>query len=410
MNKFNFIIILTLLMQACVSQHSEPLVGISLSESKPNFSDIFKSEDFNIYWLGELHGTNANYDIAFKYFQYLVDELGVNYFFLENTRIYEILLNKYFKTGEEKFLNEAFEHYKNTFYYNKEHHTFYKNLYTLYESLPENKKFRFVSIDLEHNVHATHEYISDKIKQTKKGNTLLKEFKDCQKQHGTEKGSLKRYYTKLLKYIQDDENIFKELDENVEELKYLVNNVLYIIYARNARSVDGESWNVIRDSLMYENFKKRDEEFDFASNKSFAFFGLDHCYKSESKNGVKWVASLIDANRPDIKQNSTAILYSKCEFMIPQYFISAKFFRLFLKKINDDFYVKKFSNTDNLFANHKAIKNLKKNKMGDITMWSVDNLNPDWNLVIEKADDKITSEYIDNLILLTDSKYCTPYN
>ena len=398
--------LLLLSIQFCVSQRINLPQGVDLTVSVPNFDKVLEDKQANIYWLGEAHGTKANYDIAYKYFRYLVQNVGIDYFIIEDSRLSEILLNKYLTSGNEKFLNQAFDNYQGTFAYSKDNHTFFKKIYTLYSSLPKEKKFRFVSIDIEHNLRASHEYISNYVKQNKEGVRLLMKLDVDRNNPKTRTGSMERYYYSLLKYIQENKKRFQEIHINVEELEYLVKNFLKKL---KAHSIKSKHWNRIRDSLMYENFKARDKEFDFASHRSFAFFGTDHCYKMKNKKEVNWIAALIQSNRTDIKQNSTIMLYSKSEFMLPKGFINPTLFRSFFKKINDHFYVERFRNNDNLIAKHKDIKYLKKNEVGNSTMWNINTMNSQWDFVSKKIDGKTTKEYFDNLILVKFSNHCNPY-
>jgi len=342
--------------------------------------------------LGEQHGTKNNYSIALKYLGFLTKKARVDYVLIENSYFTEILLNKYFKTGNEEFLNESIKNYSGTWYANNELKEYLKSVYKLYQSLPQERKFRFVSIDIEQTYTASENYIHSFLTEQKLEKEFLEkiDFDKSKDNHSR------------MKYYSIMQNFFSENNIVNDTISYMTRNMQNTLTAY----INGEDWDEVRDSLMFQNFKIRDETFDFKDKISFAFWGTEHCYKSSNKNGVKWISSLINNNLTEIKQNSTVIIYDKSEFLRHKSKFP-KLSRFLFKKIDQNYISHTFQNEP--FNKLRDKKHLRKNKLSDITMWKVKGLNPKWNFITKKTKNKESIDYIDNVILLTGSTHCMPY-
>jgi hypothetical protein len=385
--KIILLLILSFLTKSCNSQNAENIYnGIDLTFSNPYFNKTL-AQNQNIYWLGEQHGTKENYNVAFKMVSYLLKNENLDYLIIENSYLTEILLNKYLETGDTIVLNQSIRNYKNVYYSNNELRDYLIKIQDLYKKTPKNKKFRFVSIDLEQTFLPSKEYINLFLSQNEKA----KEFNSIPKIAKLIKNNnWLDYYSKLSNYVDND------------TIKYMSNNLIKLLFTYK----NGERWDKVRDSLMYKNFKERNITFDFKNKTSFAFFGTDHCYKTENKKGVNWIASLIKDRHIEIKQNSTIILYKKSRFMRHKSMFP-KSARFFFKKIDTKFISHRFQNEPFKGLKHK--KYLEKHKISNLTMWNINKLKKEWNFVTNRIKDKSTIDYFDNVILINKSNNCTPY-
>ena len=389
--KLNILIIFFIFNSCNAQSVKNEYKAIDLSLSQPKFSEILNNNS-NIYWLGEQHGTKENYNIAFKMLSHISKTQGLDYLIIENSFLTEILLNEYLKKGDITILNKSIRNYKNIFYSNKELRNYLIQVKELYDKLPNNKKFQFVSIDIEQTYFSSQKYIDDYLLKTQKMKTFIVNHDFQNLKNDKER---KLYYNELLNYVN------KERINN-DTIKYMVSNMIKLFETYE----NGERWDIVRDSLMYENFKKRNKEFNFKNKTSFAFFGTDHCYKTKNKKGVNWIAALIKNNHKDIKQNSTVILYKKCSFMRNKTMFP-KLIRFLFKKIDTNFISHNFQNEP--FKKLNGKKHLAKNRISNLTMWKIKNLNLKWNLITDKRKEKKNTEYIDNVILIVNSNHCEPY-
>lgn len=357
----------------------------------PSFQGAIPN-DQNIYWLGEQHGTIKNYEVAYKYLKHLVDSVGIDYILIENSYLTEILLNKYLKTGNEGVLDKSISNYQNVYYANVELRNYLKKVYELNSSLPKNRQFTFVSIDIEQTFSASKEYVHQYMSNA----GVQHDFESTEEvQRLKEEKNWLEYYGELEVYL--DKHRIKN-----DSLRYMVANLEALLYTYK----HGEEWDEIRDSLIYENFKARDDELEFAKKKSFAFWGNEHCYKSPNKKGTAWIASLIQKYRIDIKQSSSAILYKDCRFMRSKGMFP-KVSRVLFQKIDENFICHGYQNEP--FQGLSDVRHLEKNSMCCITLWKVEDLDPSWNFVTRKSSNGLSIDYIDNVIFLRDSECCSPY-
>lgn len=385
--KIIFLFILFLITKSSNSQNIENIYnGIDLTLPTPNFNKTL-TQNQNIYWLGEQHGTKENYNIAFKMISYLLEKENLNYLIIENSYLTEILLNKYLETGDTLVLNQSIRNYKNIYYSNHELRNYLIKIQALYKKTPKNKKFKFVSIDLEQTFLPSKEYINVLLSQNEKTKGFNSNPKIAKL---IENNNWLDYYKELHKYT------------NNETIKYMANNLVKLLLTYK----NGERRDKVRDSLMYENFEERNITFDFKNKTSFAFFGTDHCYKMENKDGVDWIASIIKDRHIEIKQNSTIILYNKSQFMRHKSMFP-KTARLFFNKIDTNFISHKFQSEPFTGLKHK--NNLNKHKISNQTIWNIHKLKKEWNFVANRIKDKSTIDYFDNVILINKSNYCTPY-
>jgi hypothetical protein len=389
-----------------IGQKVNGIPVIDLTFSIPEFSKLEDKQfsETNIYWIGEMHGTIGNYDIAIKYFKYLVESQGIDYILIEDSFLGETLLNKYLETGNKQFLNESFIKSKGTMAYNEENKAYLTKIYQIYKQRPSNKRFKFVSIDVEHSYNSSHRYLKQGMGKCNISDStlVLHNFIDREIKTNAEFISFYRELNKDL--VEREQDYRTALGLYYDSCYYMVRNINYYIILAES---NGKNWNKVRDSLIYENFKYKDKFMDFRSKKSFAFWGVNHCYQSEIKGDDKCIAAWISGHNPEFLQHTTVILYSKCKFILPRYWVP-KGLRFAFNEIDDNFFVSKFQNNDIVYAKLKDIKHLKRVQSSNISLWRVSDFPPDWNFIIKKKKNLKTADYIQNVILLMKSEHCTP--
>jgi hypothetical protein len=379
---------------------------IDLAKNSLDFRNLETQEtnETNIFWLGEFHGTKLNFEVSFNILKHLVETVGISHIILESTFFNEIQLNKYLKTGNEKYLDIIYSNSKKTFSYNKESREYYKNLYELNKVLEPEKRFDFVSLDIEHNYIASHNYIKESVKRDIGKNSALIII-----QIDTIKLNTRRDYALFYRDLKNDIRInereyIKLLDSYLDTLDYMATNIWF-----NFVSSYSQDYNNVRDSLIWVNFSKRDSVLNFSTKKSFGKWGMNHIYQSRTKDNVGWLAYRINENNKKIKQNSTVMLYSDCEFMMPSFYIPQGLKFLFGARKKDFINVRVFNSTRRPIK-IKGTKKLVENSLSDITFWEVKALPEKINLVHKKARDKETIDYFQNVILIRNSKATTPYD
>lgn len=379
---------------------------IDLTKNSLDFRNLEMQEtnETNIFWLGEFHGTKLNFEVSFNIFKHLVETVGISHILLESTFFNEIHLNKYLKTGNEKYLEIIYSNSNKTFSYNKESREYYKKIYELNITLEPEKRFDFVSLDVEHNFIASHKYIKECVnKHIGENSSLLISQIDTLRFNTRRDYAL--FYRDLKNDIRKNEDEYKKLlNTYLDTLDYMVNNIWF-----NFVSSWSQDYNNFRDSLIWVNFSTRDSVLNFGTKKSFGKWGMNHIYQSRTKDNVGWLAYRIRENHKDIKQNSTVMLYSDCEFMMPSFYVPQGLKFLFGARKKDFINVRVFNSTRRPIK-IKGTKKLVENSLSDITFWEVKALPEKINLVHKKARDKETIDYFQNVILIRNSKATKPYD
>lgn len=340
-------------------------IDLSLNEfdlKSLKYQDI---NEINIFWLSEFHGTKTNYEVSFNFFKYLVEKVGISHILLESSFLNEIYLNKYLKTGNEEFLDKIYANSNKTFSYNKESKEYYKRIYELYKTLEPEKKFDFVSLDVEHTYVASHNFIKENVcKNIEENYSLLINQIDTITLYTRRDYAF--FYRDLKIDIRKNEVMYRNLlKTNFDTLNYMVNNIWF-----NFLSSASYDYNNIRDSLMWVNFNTRDNVLKFSTKKSFGSWGTNHTYQSKTKDKVGWLAFRIRNSHKDLNQSSTVMLYSDCEFMMPSFYIPQGLKFLFGARKKAFINVKFFNSTTKPLKIEDA-KKLTENSSSDIDRKSV---------------------------------------
>lgn len=395
MNSFKAAIIVTILFTYC----SINLFAQINEVNNINHVAIPKS---NMYWLSEAHGTASNYDIAFELFSKIDSAVGVDYILLESNYLQTYYLNKYMKSGDSFMLDLAFSTSVGTFGWTKEHKSYYERIYDYEKKKSKENRIHFVGIDIEHAYWHSHKFLIDSILPSKfsDSNMLISRIRQPLR-HNIDYFN---YYSLLYDDILKNEDSYRLLlRENFDIVKYLVKNIYNITYCMNLPS---KSWNNTRDSLIYENFKWFNERLHFAQKVSFGLWGTDHIFQSPTKNGTTFIAAHIKNKNPTIIQTGYRMLYSKCSFNMPTFFVP-RFARWIFGKRN---YISTNAfNNDKIWSKVSGIGFLKNRKSRYMNYpLNVDSVPKKINLVGNRKDIYQNSDYFQYIIPVRNSPACKP--
>jgi hypothetical protein len=356
----------------------------------------------NMYWLSEAHGTTSNYDIAFDLFSKIDSAVGVDYILLESNYLQTYYLNKYMKSGDSFMLDLAFSTSVGTFGWTKEHKSYYERIYDYEKKKSKENRIHFVGIDIEHAYWHSHKFLIDSILPSKfsDSNMLISRIRQPLRYNI----DYFNYYSHLYDDILKNEDSYRLLlGENFDIAKYLVKNIYNITYCMNLPS---KSWNNTRDSLIYENLKWFNDRLHFAQKVSFGLWGTDHIFQSPTKNGTTFIAAHIKNKNPTIIQTGYRMLYSKCSFNMPTFFVP-RFARWIFGKRN--YISTKAFNNDKIWSKVSGIGFLKNRKSRYMNYpLNVDSVPKQINLVGNRKDIYQNSDYFQYVILVRNSPACKP--
>ena len=395
MNSFKAAIIVTILFTHCS-------INLFSQINEVNNITHVAIPKSNMYWLSEAHGTASNYDIAFDLFSKIDSAVGVDYILLESNYLQTYYLNKYMKSGDSFMLDLAFSTSVGTFGWTKEHKSYYERIYDYEKKKSKENRIHFVGIDIEHAYWHSHKFLIDSILPSKfsDSNMLISRIRQPLRYNI----DYFNYYSHLYDDILKNEDSYRLLlGENFDIAKYLVKNIYNITYCKNLPS---KSWNNTRDSLIYENFKWFNERLHFAQKVSFGLWGTDHIFQSPTKNGTTFIAAHIKNKNPTIIQTGYRMLYSKCSFNMPTFFVP-RFARWIFGKRN--YISTKAFNNDKIWSKVSGIGFLKNRKSRYMNYpLSVDSVPKQINLVGNRKDIYQNSDYFQYVILVRNSPACKP--
>jgi hypothetical protein len=395
MNSFKAAIIVTILFTHCSINLFAQINGVN------NITHVAIPKS-NMYWLSEAHGTTSNYDIAFDLFSKIDSAVGVDYILLESNYLQTYYLNKYMKSGDSFMLDLAFSTSVGTFGWTKEHKSYYERIYDYEKKKSKENRIHFVGIDIEHAYWHSHKFLIDSILPSKfsDSNMLISRIRQPLRYNI----DYFNYYSHLYDDILKNEDSYRLLlGENFDIAKYLVKNIYNITYCMNLPS---KSWNNTRDSLIYENLKWFNDRLHFAQKVSFGLWGTDHIFQSPTKNGTTFIAAHIKNKNPTIIQTGYRMLYSKCSFNMPTFFVP-RFARWIFGKRN--YISTKAFNNDIIWSKVSGIGFLKNRKSRYMNYpLNVGSVPKQINLVGNRKDIYQNSDYFQYVILVKNSPACKP--
>jgi hypothetical protein len=395
MNSLKAAIIVTILFNHCSINLFAQINGVN------NITHVAIPKS-NMYWLSEAHGTASNYDIAFDLFSKIDSAVGVDYILLESNYLQTYYLNKYMKSGDSFMLDLAFSTSVGTFGWTKEHKSYYERIYDYEKKKSKENRIHFVGIDIEHAYWHSHKFLIDSILPSKfsDSNMLISRIRQPLRYNI----DYFNYYSHLYDDILKNEDSYRLLlGENFDIAKYLVKNIYNITYCMNLPS---KSWNNTRDSLIYENLKWFNDRLHFAQKVSFGLWGTDHIFQSPTKNGTTFIAAHIKNKNPTIIQAGYRMLYSKCSFNMPTFFVP-RFARWIFGKRN--YISTKAFNNDKIWSKVSGIGFLKNRKSRYMNYpLNVDSVPKQINLVGNRKDIYQNSDYFQYVILVRNSPACKP--
>ncbi len=331
MKKSISLLLLATLISACSNSNKyKELEGtsskINIDYSKKDYKDLNKDlQENSVFLAGELHGIQENYILRLNLLMYLNENAGVNYYLAEMGYSSSYFLNKYLKTGEEKYLFVVANSIVGSYDYSLDDVNFWRNLYKYNQSIPKNKRIKVVGIDIEHQFWLAVMQINDLLEDLNLGDSMeptlgkLEYFSAtvCPDSKNT-KDILKnvrkvnpKEILEVVSEIKADLNNnplkYKNLlsSDDYEDLSYVLNNITNTerIYSnRNNR----DFFNKEREKAIYNNFLKVYSMHDHS--KFFGQWGSFHIMQ-KSDNDENRFAQYLNGNNSPVKDKVISIKY-----------------------------------------------------------------------------------------------------
>lgn len=262
--------------------------GLSLIDS-----DLDENE---IFFAGENHGSIKSIEMNMYLLKYFVEKGNIKYILYEGGYCTGEFINNYLETGDEDILSFIQDDLSGTSSYTMEHYNLLKNIYAYNLSLPEDKKLKFVGVDIEHQPNVAIRYIKSLIPDKKIEDENVKELVDIVK--NIPKYDYNNAAKKAVEIINKNEEAIRAyFGEKFFNISLAVRN-LSISYGQSTR----EKYIISNFIEQYENLPK---------GKWFGQFGGFHTQQEgvEDIDGYKPFASYLDNEYENTKGKVISIQY-----------------------------------------------------------------------------------------------------
>lgn len=262
----------------------------------------------DIVFIGETHGFQANYSIAWDMIETYKQKTNFTYLLAEMDWATAQRLNQYLAEQDTVGLSTLMDESKGSPAWCKERYIFYLKLMAL--NCRSAQPIRYLGVDVP----------SGGIR------FALEQIRAIQLKyhHSTELTDTWIYNDDLtrsdLKAIEqmlatDDRVDFNAVDRF--EYSYQLNNLLQYYRAVDAPTMSG--WDRVRDSSMFENYKKLVRFYKLTEEKMIGVWGTIHTYQQPSE-GINWFAAQLN-NQLGKRIHSCRIFYFDGKCMIPEHWL-----------------------------------------------------------------------------------------
>ncbi|SFN89562.1 hypothetical protein SAMN05421741_11331 [Paenimyroides ummariense] len=382
---------------------------------KQNRLDVEKSDfkfpqtDFNIIGFGAYHGSAKTYDAELQLIKSLKKQNALDYYIPETSFSQAFFFQKYLETADEELLKKLVLAFQTIVNQEGTIETFehWKSLRLLNESHKDNP-IKVIGFDvvneyyfpIKHILYLTENIENWKLKEELRAKLSEKNFDFSISNKET---------TQLLKNLITDYNMNKNL--YVYKIKDTVsfNHILKNINYNFEESRD-------REKIIVDNYIYLKDIYHLETRKQFAKYGFFHLEKEREQNYPSFFTRLIEQNVYKRDKVITVIGYlTKSEVLWDKIYDKQKNYKTYTVE-------KGYGIGDYWREYFKGIKNLKKTKLSDITLYKLNEENSPYNsgtdlktvkLFLKRSNSsvlkgKATTDYIDYAILIRNSKNQIP--
>ncbi len=312
---------------------------ISLQEYRgENFKYLDNEEEVRVFFSGETHGFQENYQLRIQLIRYFYEKHGIRRYLGELGYSSGYFLNKYLKTGEEKYLELVNYSLEGSYDFSVEDYEFWKELYNYNRTLPEGEEIKIYGLDMEHQywipLLAVHD-ILEKVEVEelapedregfRRAKVLFKEVHDMILPPGEDYKNIYRNVEEIIKknklrYRRDDIlDAFKTsrmnfilgrtaaekyyTSEELVDIEAIIFNALNTIEFLNLKANE-EIYFYMREKFIFENFIRLFKA--FPQDEFYGQWGRFHISGREDSNEIRF-AQLVEDFAPDFYRSITAI-------------------------------------------------------------------------------------------------------
>ncbi|WP_461631544.1 TraB/GumN family protein [Labilibaculum euxinus] len=258
-------------------------------------------EKYNIVFIGETHGFNDNYKVAYKLIKEYKSRTDFTYLLAEMDWATSQKLNSYLLNEDTTSLKGLIDKTKSSPAWCKEKYDFYKKLINL--NRQSENKILYVGVDIPAGgisntvcrlIEIKEKYGEADAKLDSIGNNINSNQENI------------RYIKKL--YEESKNKSYGS--EDLFEYRYHLENILN--YSSAIHTTSDIGWDKVRDSCIFDNYKKLESQLHLKNQKMIGVWGYSHTLQ-EPTDGVRWfAANLKDALKKKVYTYRIFYFDSKC--------------------------------------------------------------------------------------------------
>ncbi len=330
--KFLLLAIFLLGFSACHTSQVKQQTKLSTFLARQKEEFVCDNPEFNIlkdeldknelFLTGEIHGAKENYELRFTFLKYLKENANIKYYLAEMGYSSSYFLNKYFETGNTKFLDLAEYSCKGGYDFSVDDYKFWKKSLAYNNSLEKENRIKIVGIDLEHQYWLAVMHLDD-IAKEKNHSGFIKErmdkiayFANLVDPAGSDpKKIMERvenfphqeffgFVKGLVKEIKNKKGAYEQSlgTENFQEFAFVVDSMdkTFKTYSNK------ETFYVEREKNIYNNFKKLHTM--LPTGKYYGQWGSFHIYQKKTNDEIN-LGTYINQDDSPVKDKVLSINY-----------------------------------------------------------------------------------------------------
>lgn len=407
MNKIFTILILFISLTAFSQNKEEYLKQNRFDIEKADFK--FPEINFNIIGFGAYHGSAKTYDAELRLIQSLKKQNAIDYYIPETNFSQAFFFQQYLETGDEKLLKDLVLSFQTIVTQEGTTETFehWKNLRLLNQSYKDNP-IKVIGFDIinEYQFPIKHIlHLTENIQNWQFKSDLTEKIKDEKIDFSNRNKEIEQLLKSFINDYETNKNIYATQIKDTISFHHILKNIAYNFDKKRER-----------EKIIFDNYVYLKDIHHLETKKQFAKYGFFHLEKEREQNYPSFFTRLIEQNIYERNKVITVIGYlNKSE---------ALWDKVYDKQGNYQSYTteKGYGIGDYWKEYFKGIKELKKTKLSDITLFKLNEGNSPYNkgtdlievkLLLKKSNGKTlkgksTTNFIDYAILISNSKSQVP--
>lgn len=374
-------------------------------------TEVFKfpQKDFHIIGFGAYHGSAKTYDAELLLIKNLKKQGLIDYYIPETNFSQAFYFQQYLENGNEKLLKELVLAFQTIVSQERTIETFehWKNLKSINQLYAHNP-IKIIGCDkiAEYKFPIKHIlFLTKNIQNWELKSALKRKLEDVRTDFSINNEEIAALLKEFINDYEINKSIYSPQITDTISFHHILKNIKY--------NIDGKKG---REEIIFDNYVFLKDIFELKEKKQFFKYGFFHIEKEREANRSSFFTKLIEHNVYDRNKIITIMGYlTKSEVLWD---------KIYNKKGDYlDYTVEKGYGIGDYWKEYfKGIKNLKKTKLSDITLFKLNNKNTPYDngtdlieieLFLKASNGKLlngksTTDFIDYAVLISNSKNQIP--